>query len=130
MLNPERVILMTRLAMFEQREGRRDNAAISYFRGDYVGFKVLSSILSATVVYVIVVAAWILYHLGDFLQNIYVTDIAAQARTLLTRYIMFVGVYALIAFVVYSVRYSHMRRRIRAYAGGLRKLYRMLERDR
>ena len=127
MLNPERVILMSRLAMFEQRESRRGNASCSFFRSDYVGFKVLTSILSATVEYLIFVAAWILYHLGDLLQNIYVMDILEQGRQFLSWYILFAGAYALIALIVYTVRYNRMRRRMRAYLNGMRRLSRMMQ---
>ena len=39
MLNKERVILMTKMASYEENEGRKDRAVMSYFRGDY-GVKV------------------------------------------------------------------------------------------
>ena len=67
MLNEERVILMTRMAAFEQHEGKKNNAINSYFRSDYVGYEVLKSIISATIVYLILVAAYVMYHFSDVL---------------------------------------------------------------
>ena len=70
---------------------------------------------------------WILYHLGDLLQNIYVMDILEQGRQFLSWYILFAGAYALIALIVYTVRYNRMRRRMRAYLNGMRRLSRMMQ---
>ena len=50
MLNEERVILMTKLASYEANDGKRNVAIGSYFRSDYIGWQVLKSIISATIV--------------------------------------------------------------------------------
>ena len=47
MINEERVILMTRLASYEANEGKKDISIVNYFRGDYIGFQVLKSIIAA-----------------------------------------------------------------------------------
>ena len=86
MLNEERVILMTRMAAYEQHEGKKNNVINSYFRSDYIGFQVLKSIISATVVYLILVAAYMMYHFSDVLQDVYNTDIMATARKYLLYY--------------------------------------------
>ena len=117
---------MTRLAAFAKREGKRNDAATSYFRGDYVGFEVLKSILYATVAYFILVGSYALYHLADILQDIYNTDLLETAKMLVTRYLFFVGVYAVITYIVFSVRYHRMRKRMKAYYGGLRRLTKLL----
>ena len=41
MLDEERVILMTKMAAYSARNGRKNDAMNAYFRGDYVGFNVL-----------------------------------------------------------------------------------------
>lgn len=127
MLDEERVILMTRLAAFAKREGKRNDAATSYFRGDYVGFEVLKSILYATAAYFILVGSYGLYHLADILQDIYNTDLMETAKILITRYLIFVGAYAVVTYIVFSVRYSRMRRRMKKYYGGLRRLMKLTD---
>ncbi len=129
MLNEERVILMTRMAAFEQHEGKKNNAINSYFRSDYVGYEVLKSIISATIVYLILVAAYVMYHFSDVLQDIYNTDIMGTARKYLVYYIALVGVYSLISGVYYSIRYRKMRGSMRAYYACLKKLGRMYEKE-
>lgn len=129
MLNEERVILMTRMAAYEQREGKENNAINSYFRSDYVGFQVLKSIISATVVYLILVAAYVMYHFSDVLQDVYNTDIAATARKYLVYYIALVAVYSVISYIIYSIRYRQMRKNMRAYYSCLKRLGRMYEKE-
>lgn len=125
MLNEERVILMTKLTAYAKREGKRNGAALSYFRGDYVGFQVLKSILYATVAYAIIVAAYMLYHFDHIMQNLYNTDLMETAKILIKYYFIFTGVYAVISCIVFSIRYSRMRKRMKKYYGGLRMLSRL-----
>ncbi len=129
MLNEERVILMTRMAAFEQHEGKKNNAINSYFRSDYVGFEVLKSIISATIVYLILVAAYVMYHFSDVLQDIYNTDLMATARKYLVYYIALVAVYSVISAVIYSIRYRRMRGSMKAYYACLKRLNRMYEKE-
>ncbi len=129
MLNEERVILMTRMAAFEQHEGKTNNAINSYFRSDYIGFEIVKSIISATIVYLILVAAYVMYHFSDVLQDIYNTDIMATAKKYLVYYIALVAIYSVISGVYYSIRYRKMRGSMRAYYACLKKLGRMYEKE-
>ena len=56
MVNRDRVILMTKMSAFRQREGKKSAAINQYFRSDYVGYQVLKSVISATIVYMILIA--------------------------------------------------------------------------
>lgn len=49
MINEEKVILMTKLASYETHEGKKDMTVVHYFRGDYIGFQVLKSVIAATI---------------------------------------------------------------------------------
>ncbi len=129
MLNEERVILMTRMAAYEQHEGKKNNAINSYFRSDYIGFGVLKSIISATIVYLIMVAAYVMYHYNDILQNIYNKDLLATARQYLFYYIVIVAVYSVISYIVYSLRYGRMRGSVKAYYACLRRLGKIYEEE-
>ena len=49
MLNEDRIILMTKLASYENGEGRKNVAIGNYFRSDYIGIQTAKSVLSAPV---------------------------------------------------------------------------------
>ena len=53
MLNEERVILMTKMASYEENEGKKNVNIGNYFRGDYIAIQVLKSIFCATIAYAI-----------------------------------------------------------------------------
>ena len=128
MLDEEKVILMTKMAAFIDREGKKNDAINSYFRSDYVGFNIIKSIISATIVYAIFLAAYVLCKFEEVLSNIYNTEnLLSEGRRCLIYYLLLVGVYSLASYVIYSYRYGKMRKSMKTYYGNLKKLARMYE---
>ena len=125
MLNEERIILMTKMASYEMNEGRKNVAIGSYFRGDYIGWHVLKSIISATIAFIVVFGMYIYYDFEEFMMDIYKMDLLAFARRILSMYLWTVGIYAVIAFVVYAVRYSRAMKSLKLYYMNLRRLTNM-----
>ena len=122
MLNEERIILMTKMASYEANEGKRNVAIGSYFRGDYVGWNVLKSIISATIAFVVVFGMYIYYDFEVFMTDIYKMDLIEFARHILTMYLWTVGIYAVLSYVVYTVRYARVMKSLKLYYMNLRKL--------
>ncbi|MFT3983186.1 MAG: hypothetical protein QM697_04735 [Lachnospiraceae bacterium] len=127
MLNEERIRLMTRMAAFEEREGKKDISVSGYFRGDYISFQVLKSALYATFGFAVAVVMYILYDLEKFLTDFYKMDIVAFCQDLLVRYAAVLAVYLLISYFVYSYRYNKAKRHLRTYSIQLRELHALYE---
>ena len=125
MLNEERVVLMTKMASYETHEGKKCLAIGSYFRSDYIGLQVLKSIISATIAFVVVFAMYIFYDFEVFMTDIYKMDLLEFAKNVLFYYLGTVGAYALVSYVVYTVRYSRARKSLRAYHMNLHRLSNM-----
>ena len=113
---------MTKMASYEANEGKRNVAIGSYFRTDYIGWQVLKSIISATIAFVVVFGMYIFYDFELFMTDIYKMDLLEFARAVFTRYLWTIGVYAVISYVVYTVRYSRAVKSLRVYQMNLRKL--------
>ncbi len=122
MLDQEKIINMARLSSYENNEGRFDIATGTYFRGDYVGLHVVRSVICATVSFGIIAGLYALYNFEGLMTDLYSVDMTAFAKQLLTRYIIFTGVYALISYVVYSVRWHVTRKRLKGYYKSLKYL--------
>ena len=122
MLNEERVVLMTKMASYEANEGRKNLDIGSYFRNDYIGWQVLKSIISATIAFVVVFAMYIFYDFEIFMTDIYKMDLLEFAKSVLFYYLGTVGAYALVSYVVYTVRYSRASKSLRAYHMNLHRL--------
>lgn len=113
---------MTKMASYEAHEGKKNVAVGSYFRGDYVGWHVLKSIISATIAFVVVFGMYIYYDFEVFMMDIYKMDLIEFARRILSRYLWTVGIYAVISYVVYTVRYMKAVKSLKLYYMNLRKL--------
>lgn len=122
MLNKERIILMTKMASYEANEGKKNVAIGSYFRGDYIGWQVLKSIISATIAFVVVFGVYIYYDFETFMTDIYKMDLIEFARHILSMYLWTVGIYAVIAYAVYMIRYMKAMKSLKLYYMNLRKL--------
>ncbi len=128
MLDEEKVILMTKMTAFIDREGKKNDAINTYFKSDYIGFNVIKSVISATIVYCILLGTYVLCKFEEVLSDLYNTEnLLSVGRKWLIYYLLLVGVYSLATYVVYSVRYTKMRKSMKAYYGNLKKLARMYE---
>lgn len=127
MLNEERVILMTRLASYEADEGKQNVAVGKYFRSDYIRMQTIKSILYATITFIIIVALIVLMDFETFMGDIYQLDLLQYAQKILFWYLGFVGVYGVISYVVYSIRYRNARKNLKVYFNNLKRLSEMYE---
>ena len=112
MLNEERVRLMTRMACYEAKEGRKNVAIGNYFRGDYIGLQVIKSVISATIAYILIFAMFILYDFAVFMADIYKMDLLAFAKSVIIYYLIFTVWYAVISYGVYTYQYTRARKRL------------------
>lgn len=129
MLNEERIKLMTRMASYEEDEGKKMIPIGNYFRSDYISFQLVKTAISATVAFGLILAMYIYYDFESFLQDIYKIDVMAFAKTLVTIYAAVVGIYVLIAYIIYSYRYSKAKKSLKGYYIALKKLSAMYEQD-
>ena len=122
MLNEERIKLMTKMAAYEADEGKKNVAIGNYFRGDYIGLQVIKSIISATIAFVIVFGLFVFYDFEVFMSDIYKMDLLGFGRTVITAYLIFVAVYALISYMIYTYLYAKARKSLKMYYNNLKKL--------
>ena len=71
MINEDKVILMTKLAAYEQHEKKKNMAVGNYFRSDYMGLQMLKAVICGTIAYMLLFGLYILYDLEVFMQDIY-----------------------------------------------------------
>lgn len=122
MLNEERIILMTKMACYEEDEGKKNVAIGNYFRGDYISLQVLKSVISATIAFGAVFALFIFYDFEVFMQDIYKMDLISFAKNVMIWYGVTIAVYGVISYLIYSFRYSRVRKSLKKYYNNLKKL--------
>ena len=129
MLNEERIKLMTKMASYEANEGKRNVEIGSYFRGDYIGLQVIKSIISDTIAFFIVFGLFIFYDFEVFMADIYKMDLLDFAKNTLIAYVVFVAIYALVSYFVYTYRYTKARKSLKMYYNNLKKLAYLYDRE-
>ncbi len=125
MVDEERLKLMTRMASFEDNEGKKTIPVCEFFRSDYVGFHMLLTAVFVTLAFAIMAGINIFCGIEAFLADFYRTDFISMGRELLRKYLYLLGAYMLISFLVYSWRYTKARKSNRTYQKALKKLNQM-----
>lgn len=118
----KKIRLMTRIAIYEKTEGKKNEPVARYFRSDYIGLKILSSIICSTMVFLIVIGLYVLCNSETLLADFYRINLLDEARKLILYYIGFVAVYVSIVAVVFFVKYNRAVKYKRIFSRNLKKL--------
>lgn len=132
MIDAKKVQIMTRLAVFEQREEAQALQITKYERLDFVRIQLLKMILSVTTGYGILVMFLGFYHLEYILEHIATGELTDWIWRGVAVYVGLLIFYALIGVVAYHIRYRRARRRVKEYdrmLHALRKYYRRKEQE-
>ncbi|MBP5195107.1 MAG: hypothetical protein K6E77_10655 [Lachnospiraceae bacterium] len=129
MINESRIKLMTRLAAYESSEGKKNMSIGTYFRGDYISGQIMKSIIYGTVAFALVFVLYLLYDAEKLMESIYEIDLMGFGKELLIRYLVFIGIYSVITYIVYAVRHRRARRKLRIYYNNLRRLDSMYRKE-
>ena len=129
MLNREKVILMTKLSIYEQKEGRKEIPLSRYFKSDYIGLHLIGSFFAISIAYVLVVALVIAYNSGKLVDNLTSIDFFKMGKQILVGYIVFLAINMLIAYIAYLVKFVTIRKHLKQYNGKLKQLRRIYEKE-
>lgn len=127
MLNEEKVILMTKMASYEEHEGKKNMKIGNYFRSDYIAVQVLKSIFCATVAFALIFALFIFYDFEVFMQDIYKMDLVSFAKTVLMYYGITVVAYGAASYGICTYRYAKAKKSLKLYYQNLKKLNSLYE---
>ena len=119
---------MTEMASYESGKGKKDISILNYFRGDYIGFQVLKSVIAATISFLALFAVYLFYNFETLMQNIYKMDLMEFGKSVIILYLCTVGIYGVISYVVYATKYNRAKKSLKIYYANLKKLASMYDR--
>ncbi len=129
MVDESKVRIMTRLAMYEQTQGKEDFKISEYYRKDYTGMHIIFSILWTTIGYVCIVALAVVAGLKTLLANMSTGLILTLGVAGVVGYFAVVIVFAVITSHIYNKRHKNARQRVKRYNHDLVKLLKMYEKE-
>ena len=122
MVNMRKVRLMTKLAIYEKKEGKEDIKLGKYFRRDFVRLKILHNIVAVTIGYIMVLAMVMAYRMEYLIKEAVNLDYIGMGKTILGIYVIVVTVYVMAAMVGYGLYYDYSRKKLAKYFRMLRRL--------
>ncbi|MBQ3027821.1 MAG: hypothetical protein IJD26_01990 [Lachnospiraceae bacterium] len=122
MLNNRKVRLMTRLAMYEQNEGKEDVRISKYFRTDYVRLNVLKTIVAVTFGYLLILLLLVVYHSEYLIREAVTLDYRGMISRYVGIYIIILAVYGALGMIGYMLKYRASRKKLAKYFRMLRRL--------
>ena len=115
MINEEKIKVMTKIAMYEQGEGRKYLPISKYYRSDYIGLALIKNFFLVTLGYLLMIAAVAVYFGEYLMDNIHKMNLVA------------VGIYIIAGYV--AVKYHKAKKSVRKYYGELTDLSKIYIRD-
>ena len=113
--------------MYEEKQDMNDLILSRFYKEDYVKYGCLKTLVVTTICYWLCVAAYILFRLDKFMEDINSMDYVKVIGGLMTGYIVVMVVFYIYAFIVYNYKYSKAKPRLIAYNKMLKKLIRLYE---
>lgn len=130
MVNEERLRHLIRVARFDTNEGEQCKPMIQYARKDYVSMRLLGSFVSGTICYGLILLLWGLYSMEELMGQLNrIDDIMGTLIKLGVAYGIFMLVYLGATYVVFQMKYSEGRRKVKKYYSSLKKINQMYERE-
>jgi hypothetical protein len=122
MLNTNKVRLMTKLALYETKEGKEDIRLSKYYKTDYVRYQVIKSMICATVGYAFILLLIFIYKSENIIKNAVTLNYKTIGTYVLGIYIIIIAIYGLGAMVGYSIKYDQSRKKLSRYYKLLKRL--------
>lgn len=129
MLNEDKIRLMTKLAIYEQNDGKESIKSNKYYKKDYVGLKMINTAITITIAYIMCVVLWVIYKVDFFAEKIVSIDIFTLGKKILIIYVIIFIAYMLISYLVYSIKYLKMHDMNIEYSEDLKELYMIYKRE-
>ncbi len=122
MVNKRKVRLMARTAMYEKHEGKKDLKNVMYYRGDYIGMHMLFAGIGITGGYLLTLVLIFIYRFEYIVNNLTNINYRKLGSTLIVTYVLLLIAAQVIAYFVFSVRYSDYEDGMRIYINRLKKI--------
>lgn len=129
MINEEKVILMTKASLYENKEKKRNLKIMKYFRHDYISVQLLTGWFFGTLCFLLGAVLWGACHMEYLMENLHKMDIQGFGMTVLALYVVIMVVYLCILYGVFSYRYSQARRSVAGYMQTLQKISDIYEKE-
>ncbi len=123
MINKRNVRLMTRMAVYEERDGVRDRRMNAYYRADYCSSQCLRTFVCSTIAFVLICMIAGLCNFESLMLDIYSMNVQDFLMQMVLYYLVFLIIMEAVTVAAALYRTKNARYRLNGYYRNLRKLY-------
>ena len=127
MIDQERVREMTKLAAYEQREGKKYRPVTRYYRGDFAARHLLKGFFCGTVVFGLIFLLWGVCHMDLLMEELDSMNLIAIGTAIFIRYLLFMVVYLVAVDIYANVFYAAGRKSMKRQYRRLKRLGRLYD---
>lgn len=120
---------MTKLALYEQKEGKKDIAGGKYYRSDYVSLAMINSAIIATLAYILILGSIVLVNIETVLSVMTTFDMLELGRIVVVAYIIYMLIYLTITYIISRLRYDNIKSELKSYDNNLKELYTIYKKE-
>lgn len=129
MVNEERLHYMIRIARFDSGDGKYCKPMEQYARKDYVALQMIKSFIMGTIAFFMFLALWGLYSMEILMEEINSIDLQSMLITIGVVYIVFMFFYLGATYIIFNMKYTKGRKKVKKYYNSLKKVNNMYERE-
>ena len=121
-MSEKRIRMMTKLADFEQRNRKLLQNAGEYYRGDFIGIRLLKNLFRITAAYLLGAALWAVYNEEAIMKKLNTMDIQGLAAGLLIAYGIVLILFLTLTYVISAVEHYKAEKKQQTYRNMLERL--------
>lgn len=128
MLDEEKIRLMTKLARYENGEGKEELRIARYYRSDYIGLALFRNFFLASLGYLVILLLTGSYFADFFVKKFHTLHVTGIGILVVAGYLLMIGVYSAITYTIYTVRYGRAKKGAASYERRLKELEKLYDR--
>ncbi len=122
MVNEEKIRIMTKLTSLENGDSKGELRDSGYYKSDYIRLRLIRTIGSYSIAYVLIIALVALYHFDYLVSGIGIQDIRSMIITVVALYLLLVLTCVFFTVTIYSKKYSQVQKKQKEYYKEIKKL--------
>lgn len=122
MVDSEKVRLMTQIALCEKKEKKKALMHKKYYKRDYIRFRLIKAFILATIIYMMIVAAWVLYNSESFLLQMDYDLLFNMLQKVCTYYVIFILGFLICTYFTSWISYIKSSKIIKKYQEDIKLL--------
>ncbi|SHJ49611.1 hypothetical protein [Parasporobacterium paucivorans] len=125
MLNEEKIKLMTKLALYEQKKGSAAFRANKYYRADFVTLHVIASAIAATISFLLLLLIWVIVKVDYLMQNLTNLNIVSMGVKAAVIFVILLIFYMVLSYYLFTKKYVDIKSELISYNENLKELHKI-----